>query len=82
MIIEGKINGSVDFGKRISLPGITIKYECPLCGTPYCQDGSERRLTYPSTEQPYELWGYCSQCNHDFVIGKIVLDLTVRVVEE
>lgn len=82
MEIEGNLNGSVDLGKRVALPGIKIHYTCPLCGSSYSRNGENTRLSYPSTNQPYELWGYCPECNHDFVIGKILLNITLTLVKE
>lgn len=48
-----------ELDKRTYLPGVVIEGRCPVCGSPYAWDGSQRYLSFPVPGEPKKITGYC-----------------------
>lgn len=79
LTIEGTCQGG-ELDKRTYLPGVVIKSKCPECDAPYVKDLENNYLSYPKVGQPYKLTGYCGQCDHEWPLGEVVLNLTITMV--
>lgn len=68
--------------KRLYVPGVKLKSECPECGEPWRLDlTKEYVVQYPENGRPYEVWAECSQ-DHEWMAGKMRYVLTVQIVDE
>lgn len=77
MHIEGVCTGA-ELGKRTYLPGILIRAACPNCGQPYVRDLGDHGLSYPKVGEPEEVHGVCDACEHEWLLGRVVLRLTLE----
>ena len=68
--------------KRFYMPGTVIRTRCPSCGVDYVKDFDEKYLSYPSVGTPIEIDGYCSECNHEWLVCKVQLKLSVEIVPD
>lgn len=78
MTVEGTCQG-VELAKRQNLPGVVLKYVCPKCGTPQVFDLGDRYLSHPVVGEPEEINGYCEQCDHDWVAGRVIVRMTLEL---
>lgn len=80
MKIEGTCEAT-ELGKRVYLPGITLRDTCPACGAEYTKDLGDSYLSYPTVGQAKIIHGYCGACEHEWVLGSVVVRVTLEIAE-
>lgn len=78
MRIEGSVTGLELDVKRLYLPGLVVKDECPKCQEPWKHDFDSDYLSYPVIGSVQDLGAYCQKCEHEWSV-KVVLRLSLEL---
>lgn len=62
--------------KRLTLPGVVVKDNCPKCQKAFEHDLSHSCLYYPELNAPTSVGFYCEGCEHEW---EVAILLTVGV---
>lgn len=82
MIIEENGNESFSLDVKRFYTNHIIKSVCPNCNTNYVRDCNHHCFSYPSTNTPITITGYCSECEHEWEIGKVILTVSIEEVKD
>ncbi len=63
--------------KRCHLP-FTVSEPCPECGTLRTVDLRTGHLSYPKLGQPQDVYGYCTNCEHEWTM-EVIFDVTLAL---
>jgi hypothetical protein len=81
MKIIGMVGGKMDV-KRLYLPGVEIKGQCPNCKKEITIDlGGCDYLNFPHMNEPFFYGKYCNDCNHEWNV-KLKLTVLLDIVED
>ncbi len=62
--VVGTLRGEIEDGKRLQLPGVQIKSDCPRCGHTRVFDiGGDNYLSYPKMNEEFVFGCYCHDCD-------------------
>lgn len=59
-----------------------INDKCPECKTLWKYDLTNDYLSYPTTNKPIKLDGYCQECYAEWVVGFVKLTITLEETME
>ena len=73
-----------EIGKRVYVPGVTLKSACPKCGKEWSMNlGHNYVAQYPVSGRPIEVHALCENmtCGAEWMAGRVAYVLTVEAVE-
>jgi len=87
-VIEGTAEGVTLDIKRMFIPGVFLKSDCPTCNQTITKDFEKEYFSYPRVGVPTEFYFLCESdkekggyCNTEWVV-KVTLQISLTLVEE
>lgn len=65
--------------KRFYLPGCTLSGVCPNCKKAFERDFGSRYLAYPKANESFDVFLWCSECDHEWVVA-MRLNVTLELL--
>lgn len=78
--IIGDCSGDLNI-KRMYLPGLTIKSNCPKCGREESKDFSRDYLADAKVGSPTPVYFFCDDCTDDWQV-QVQISITLEVISE
>lgn len=78
MQIEKLSEESFDIGVKRFYANYLIKSVCPNCNAPWENNLTEDYLSYPKTNTPIEIHGYCGECEVEWSVGFVKVSVVIE----
>ena len=67
----------MELDKRQYMPGNELHFGCPKCGVGNVINFGTSYLSYPIANEFEPVTGYCQECNHEWPLGDVRVNITL-----